>query len=506
MFQKLFKLTGKALIYIMFLLLIASFGVWGVGDVLQGGFNDTIAEVNGVKISKRNIESMVSQRKSEILRSSGQTELPEEFNNILESSVLRQSINQVLFEAEVNKMGILLDGKQVFKTEMANQKDITKEKFQNFLRSIGKTETRYISELGQQKSIDYIEAAIAANPPVSEYMVQQANAYQNEKRSYEFFEIPASLIKMPDTPTNADLDSFYADKKAQFALPEQRTAKVLVIDKSALSQASVKEQSNIEKVDSHVSEVGDLGDSSTEETQNISEELYSIANTALDKIAEGKTLEDVASELKLKLVDIKNIDSTGKISPENEVELPDVKDLLKNIFNAEQGKTSELLEDQKGQVFALLRVDAISPARERTIDEAKAEVTSAWQFENMNNKYEKTANEIAEKAAKNGFEKVAAENNFTIKKSESLNRNATNVANGLLEEIFTTDDKTKVTNAYRSNNGTFVVARLSEIIPAKVDELELYGVKSTLQEQLKEDLMSQYMVYLASKYKVKIYK
>lgn len=498
MFEKLFKYTGKALIYIMFVMLILSFGAWGIGDILRGTSHDTAAVVAGQKITNAYIDSLVSERKTQIMQSTKRTELPEEFSAVLKSSILRQVINQILFENETKKLGIIVDGKQAFKAEIAKQKDLTKEKFQNFLRSTNQSEDKYISDLGQQKAIDYVEYAISANAPVSEYLVNKASSFQSEKRSYQYVEVTPAAIKQVANPTKADLESFYADKKQQFALPEQRSAKILVIDANSINGG----QSNLEKVESYANEPGDLsaGD------DNISEELYATANAAMDKLAEGKNFEDIAKELNLKIVNVNNIDTSGNQDASAKVTLPNVKDLLKNIFNAEQGKASELLEDEKGKVFAILQVDAITPARERTIDEVLPELTRAWQFENVRKQLEKLANEVAEKAAKTGLENTAKEYGLAIKTSENINRTSTEIASGLLDEIFTNDDKSKTTKAYANNSGNYIVARLSNIVPANVDALELYSVKAALQEQMKDDYMTQYMVYLASKNKVKISK
>ncbi|HSK39177.1 MAG TPA: SurA N-terminal domain-containing protein, partial [Arenibaculum sp.] len=51
MLQALRSKVGSWVVKILFVLLIASFGVWGVGDVFRGQVSTTVAEVGDAEIS-----------------------------------------------------------------------------------------------------------------------------------------------------------------------------------------------------------------------------------------------------------------------------------------------------------------------------------------------------------------------------------------------------------------------------------------------------------------------
>ncbi|HEY4192056.1 MAG TPA: SurA N-terminal domain-containing protein, partial [Mesorhizobium sp.] len=97
-----------------------------------------------------------------------------------------------------------------------------------------------------------------------------------------------------------------------------------------------------------------------------------------DARAAGETLDEAAAKLKLKVITVDAIDRTGQ-TPDGKIvkDLPQSADLVKAVFDAEAGTENEgLPTDGEGYVF--YEVSAVTPARDRTLDEVRQKVVADW--------------------------------------------------------------------------------------------------------------------------------
>lgn len=106
--------------------------------------------------------------------------------------------------------------------------------------------------------------------------------------------------------------------------------------------------------------------------------LLDVHDSYEDSRAGGDTFEEAAAKLKLKVQTVEAVDRTGQ-TPDGTVVngLPASADLIKAVFDAEVGTENEGLPTaENGYVF--YQVDAITPARDRTLDEVRAKVVADW--------------------------------------------------------------------------------------------------------------------------------
>lgn len=97
-----------------------------------------------------------------------------------------------------------------------------------------------------------------------------------------------------------------------------------------------------------------------------------------DSRAGGDTMAEAASKLKLKVVTVESVDRTGQ-TPDGTVvkDLPESAELIKAVFEGEKGTENEGLPTaDQGYVF--YEVDDITPGRDRTLDEVREKVVTAW--------------------------------------------------------------------------------------------------------------------------------
>jgi peptidyl-prolyl cis-trans isomerase D len=111
-----------------------------------------------------------------------------------------------------------------------------------------------------------------------------------------------------------------------------------------------------------------------------------------DQRAAAKPLQAIADELTLKLVTIDAVDRAG-LGPDGQplATLPERDTFLKAAFGSDVGVDNEAVSTRDGG-YIWFDILGVTPARDRTLDEVKDKVVSAWKQEN-------TATRLSAKAA-----------------------------------------------------------------------------------------------------------
>jgi peptidyl-prolyl cis-trans isomerase D len=109
-----------------------------------------------------------------------------------------------------------------------------------------------------------------------------------------------------------------------------------------------------------------------------------------DRIS-GLTLSEIASKHGLEIRTVEAVDAEGKGPDGSAVALPEVDDLLPQAFQSEVGVENDALR-LANNGYLWFEVSDITPARDRTFEEARARVETAW-------RNEETAKRLSAKAA-----------------------------------------------------------------------------------------------------------
>lgn len=121
--------------------------------------------------------------------------------------------------------------------------------------------------------------------------------------------------------------------------------------------------------------------------------LLDVHDAYEDARAGGDTMAEAAAKQRLKIVTVDAVDRNGR-TPEGTIltDLPQSSELLREAFEAEAGMENPPISI--GSVgFLFFEVDAVTPARDRTLDEVRDRVAADW-----------TANEAATRLAQKAVE------------------------------------------------------------------------------------------------------
>ncbi len=144
-----------------------------------------------------------------------------------------------------------------------------------------------------------------------------------------------------------------------------------------------------------------------------------------DARAGGATMQEAAAKLKLKVVTVDAIDRAGQRPDGTVVEnLPESPALIRAVFDAETGIENEGLNTaDNGYVF--YEVNAITPARDRTLDEVRQKVVADWTKAETEKRLLAKADEL-EKRVKDGatLDTIAGELKLEKQTKRGLKREA----------------------------------------------------------------------------------
>lgn len=162
---------------------------------------------------------------------------------------------------------------------------------------------------------------------------------------------------------------------------------------------------------------------------NAGDEIMAIHDKFDDARVSGASMKEAASQTNLKLVVLNAVDARGN-DPEGEeiAGIPEAKTLLNEAFKAEVG--AETLPVNLGRDgYVWFDVEEITPARDRTLDEARERVVADWTAEQQRNALAAKATELKSRVEKGEtLAAIAAELGIAVETKSGLRRSTEDAA------------------------------------------------------------------------------
>ena len=229
---------------IFFIVLVASFGLWGVADVVRNFGNETsLAVVGSRKIELPEAQEAYRRQLAQVTRMFGTQIAP---TPEIRRSVAGQAVERLITTAA-------LDNK-VAEWRLAAPDDAVRQAvfdipafkgragtfdrptFETVLRNNGLTEKRFLdlmrSDLGQRQMLEAVRAG-SATPDV---MTRAVFSFQREQRVAQAVEYPFAAAKAPEPATDAQLERYYDNNKPKYATTEFRHLKAVVLSPETLEK------------------------------------------------------------------------------------------------------------------------------------------------------------------------------------------------------------------------------------------------------------------------------
>lgn len=211
----------------------------------------------------------------------------------------------------------------------------------------------------------------------------------------------------------------------------------------------------------------------------------------------GLPLADIAAKVGVSVTTVDAIDVQGRDPSEVQLNLPGASEFLPAAFRAEVGLENEPVNNRQSGLWVWYEVAGITPARDRTLDEVRAQVEARWREDEVKVRIGKAADVMAT-ALREGktLAELAQPLNLEVKTTPALKRTATDGVWGAstVQMLFATA-KGQAANAPAADGIDRVVFVTTEIaLPA--DATLDQRTRDQLSQSIEDDVLAQYIARL----------
>lgn len=433
------------------ILLALSFILWGVGDYLQGGQNNTAVKVGDEKITVNEIYSAYQSRKNQITQMTGQAVTDEIAAQIgLPQQILKNLIQEKLLLQAARDMGLAASEQQVaaeITSLAAFQSDdgvFDTEVYRRNLAASGLNARTFEESLMQDQKRRLVLNLFNIEPDKS--WVKESARLAQSALDLDIVSVEASDLPVMAAPTDTELEEFYTARQAQYMLPERRTLHVL-----KLTQENFKsEMPTQEAIEAYYNNEQELfKEPERRRVQQIIAQDETEALVVREKLVAGEKLTAV---------------NLGLVRRDD---LP--ADFADNVFKLAVGDYSAPIETPLG--FIVAWVTEVEAAAVKPLADVRADIVTTLKESDLYEQLESALTEIEDKSAGGmTMAEISAEMGVAMTaypqvmlRDASLPRDVLNVA----FELNTGD----ISEAIMDNDAYFFVELISDI-PAMLPPLK----------------------------------
>lgn len=364
-------LVGKIVLFVLFGLLIVSFAIWGIGDMIQGGGRNTVARVGKTDIT---MDQLRTAWQNELQRLSQQYRTvitPAQAREMgLDAIVLGRLVTEAALDQEADRLKLGVADAFVVQSIAENPEfrgangQFDRARFADMLRNNGLSEAAYVSSLRSAQLRRQIMEGLAGAVQTPEAMREAVYRVNAERRKAAFITLSAASVTDVPAPTDEQLKTFHEGSRSAFRAPERRAMNVIALTPEALARAkNYAADVTDDQITARYDEVKDsvYGSPERRRLQQVPFPDEATARAALESIRAGKSFEDVARERGVSASDLELGDITR-----DQVFDPAVRDAA---FALAPGAVSEPVKGNFG-VF-LVRAAAVTPAAVKPLAEVR---------------------------------------------------------------------------------------------------------------------------------------
>ncbi|TPW31368.1 peptidylprolyl isomerase [Pararhizobium mangrovi] len=357
---------------LLLIVLVLSFGVWGIsGTVMNGiGGGDAVVKVGNIDVSSNEFR-LAYRRDLAMLSQQFNTQLtPEQAKALgVEQRVYSQLASSATLDQLAENMDLGISQDELAKTigsDPAFQDssgNFSRQTFQSTLANAGMTQKDYIADQGHAAVRRQIVEALAGGmqPPVT--LVNATLQHENATRDVEYLLVTKDMIDPIGDPSDKQLQSYYDAHKSDYQASEfRKIAYAALTPQTIADPGSVSEKQAREYYEQNADQYG------TPERRTVEQLSFpdqKVAEAAKDKLDEGTSFEALAKEQGKSADDIKLGTFSRKDFPG--------KNLAEAAFSLKNaGDTSGVVKGAFGPV--ILKVTNIEAGNTKPFDQVEGEI------------------------------------------------------------------------------------------------------------------------------------
>ncbi|MBD0416262.1 peptidyl-prolyl cis-trans isomerase [Oryzicola mucosus] len=370
MLESLRRAAGTWVAKILLLLLVLSFGVWGISGSMLGGFgNQNVITVGGTEVSATDYRLAYNRQVNLYSQQFGQQLTRDQARSFgVDQQVLAQLIGGAVLDEQARELNLGLSKDRLAllvsedPTFRGQDGRFNRQAFDYILGQIGMRSEDYLRTRSQDAKRQQIVEAVSDGFRAPDTFLRAAALYQGEDRTAEFVVLPESLVQPVAAPSEEVLSAWFEQNKQRYAAPEYRKFRYIklepedIVDLTAVADDQVRADYDANKAQF-----------TTPETRTVEQLVFpnaDAAKTAHDALAGGKTFDQLVAEQGKTPADV----ALGTVTKDS---VPD-QGVADTAFGLQVNQVSDVVQGMFGPV--LLRVTAINPEQVKPFDAVKEEI------------------------------------------------------------------------------------------------------------------------------------
>jgi len=358
--------VGTWIVKILFGILIASFAIWGIGDIFRGhGSATTVAEIGPVKIPA----SELDRQFRELLRHEfgGQLTSEQAKQMGLVDQTVSRLVDGALLDLAARDLGLKVGNTLVqYQVQRIpgyhdSQGRFEPELLLRALSANGMTEDAFDEQVREETRRRLVVQAVTSGAVAPEPMVDALFRYQKERRVAETLTLANAAMPDPPAPDDAELTRVHEDQAVRFTAPEYRSLTVGTITLDALANT-------IEVSDDQIKTAYEAR---ADEFQQ--PERRSFQQVLVDSEEKARRIVEAARAGKNDLAAVAKAEGepVNELGPVTETEVPEIG---VSVFAIEADTIPDPFKSDLG--WHVIKVTKVEPARVRTLDEVRTDVVA----------------------------------------------------------------------------------------------------------------------------------
>lgn len=377
--NKFKKLASYLIMGLLMTMLIVSFALWGIGDMLNaGGRKTAVAHVGGTHIplygwlggtsvSVEEVRDRFNRQIEQIQRQTGQRPEPAQAMRYgLHIRALEDVVQRAVIDNAMRQYGLVVSDGEVQALIARNPAfqgttgSFDPAKYRALLQQARISEPAYVADVRREIASAQLFGTVRTEGLAPASFRDDIFRMESEKRIAETLYIPDALIVDVPKPTAEQLGTYFEANKARFQIPEYRAfSYVLMTVDDVIGQATVTPEQVKQEYEARAAEFGSPEKRDVDQAMTDSEEK---ARKIIEAAKSGKSLEDAAKEV------LGNADGVIKLGPVLKKDLP-AGPLADGVFAVPMGIAPEPIKSALG--WHVIRINNIEAGKVTPFEQAR---------------------------------------------------------------------------------------------------------------------------------------
>lgn len=361
-------------------LLVLSFAIYGMSDVLSGASGDSVVQAGDRQISSRQYRSQFDSWREDTIRQSGQNVTAEDFvREGMHIQLMNQMADNTVLVAWLEKAGIRASKQAVanqvaqipaFRNSVTQQFD--RATYTQVLAQNNTTPQELEREFGDQIALQHFATAANAGFRAPRIAVALQSSYALQKRDANLIVFTPQSVAEPAKPTDEEVKAYYDANKESFRTPELRQAHIIRFVPGSVGGEDVTiDEAELRKM--YDFQLDALSTPETRTFVSVTTGDQASATAIATAIRGGQSPQDAAKA------------HNGQVTSYADRPATAVSDdaVREAAFKLEKGQVSDAIAGRLG--FAVVRVDDIKAGSQPSYAQVRPQLLEAYKAEKQSN-------------------------------------------------------------------------------------------------------------------------